>query len=55
MICTCCQNDLFYENEVDNHGIIPYAELEQMTHTELTEKLRCFQAYSAWRNRLFRL
>lgn len=35
------QNDLFYENEVDNHGIIPYAELEQMTHTELTEKLRC--------------
>lgn len=35
------QNDLFYENEVDNHGIIPYVELEQMTHTELTEKLRC--------------
>lgn len=35
------QNDLFYENEVDDHGIIPYTELEQMTHTELTEKLRC--------------
>ena len=35
------QNDLFYENEVDDHGIIPYAELKQMTHTELTEKLRC--------------
>ena len=35
------QNDLFYENEVDDHGIIPYTKLEQMTHTELTEKLRC--------------
>lgn len=35
------QNDLFYENEVDDHGIIPYAELEQMTNAELTEKLRC--------------
>lgn len=35
------QNDLFYENEVDAHGIIPYVELEQMTHAELTEKLRC--------------
>ena len=35
------QNDLFYENEVDDHGIIPYTELEQVTHTELTEKLRC--------------
>ena len=35
------QNDMFYENEVDDHGIIPYAELEQMAHAELTEKLRC--------------
>ena len=35
------QNDLFYENEVDDHGIIPYVELEQMEHAELTEKLRC--------------
>ena len=35
------QNDLFYENEFDNRGIIPYAELEQMTNAELTERLRC--------------
>ena len=35
------QNDLFYENEFDDMGIIPYAELQQMVYTELTEKLRC--------------
>ena len=35
------QNDLFYKNEFDDMGIIPYAELEQMTNAELTERLRC--------------
>lgn len=35
------QNDLFYLNEYDDMGIIPYDELIQSDNQAILEKLRC--------------
>ena len=37
-------NDLFYRNESDDMGIIPYDELIQSDNPAILEKLRCTTA-----------
>ncbi len=34
-------NDLFYKNEYDEMGVIPYAELTQLDNSAIWKKLRC--------------
>ena len=35
------QNDLFYKNEFDDMGVIPYDELIQLENSAISKKLRC--------------